>query len=84
MLNSFLKSPWKDHELTVHSDCRELVLKVLEIGIGESKWSFLGLHRIMPVNLKIKFIPNDLNFEADCLAKKGSNSKNFNSFWVNG
>ncbi|KAL1811184.1 hypothetical protein ACET3Z_021249 [Daucus carota] len=33
MLNSFLKSPWKDHELTVHSDCRELVLKVLEIGI---------------------------------------------------
>ena len=81
--NAFVNSEWKDLQLTIFTDSRKACGKFLELSISSQKGeSAKKKDFLMFRNIRVKFIPSELNFRADRLAKKGAKSIKLEHFWV--
>ena len=83
LMESYNKSRWKEHALVVYSDCKNLVSKFLEWQVYSKDSSDLEFSNLACVGkLKLKYLPSDINIEADRLAKEGALRKYLVQHWI--
>ena len=61
MINAFCKSSWKDHSITLFSDCISLVKRVIEILAVDNSEEFRAVREMArSIRLDIKYIPSEI------------------------